>query len=303
MTFDEVFIAGQKLDASKASLVLGDGALRISMGDNATLNNEMLSATLNLVLEEAYPFEGEVKADNLDIGELLLAEGQKKIMSATGALDVNFSGQANNSNILRNMKAVGSLKGKAATLNFMSVSGLVEEIQGAQSSRAFLDKVGMLLREGTTSVQSVESVFSLDSGIMLVEQATASGNWGSLSIDGQLNFPDEFMNLKGALTLTTPQDTPAIPLSYQGRFNNPSTQLSSRLFERFVISIIERRLRATLFKELDERTKASSEAGSNPGMAVFSRAFGLLNQLRKEQEEKRTEEANQTPADSQGDAQ
>ena len=46
-------------------------------------------------------------------------------------------------------------------------------------------------------------------------------------------------------------------------------------------------MRATLFRELDERTKTSQEAGSNPGMAVFNRAFGLLNQLRKEQEEKK----------------
>ncbi len=303
IVFDEVFVAGQKLDAQAASLILGDGTLRMSLGDAAKLNDETMSATVNVVLSDAFPYDGTLNASKFDIGELLLAEGLQQILSATGTLDLTFSGQADSPTVLRNMKAAGSLRGHAATLNFMSVSGLVGEIQTAQTSRAFLDKVGTLLRRGTTQVQSVEGVFSLDSGIMLLERTKADGSWGSLSLDGQLNFPDEFMNLKGELALNTPPDTPAIPLSYQGRFDNPSTQLSSRLFERFVISIIERRLRATLFRELDERTKTSAEAGSNPGMAVFNRAFSLLNQLRKAQEEKRVEETSQGPAAPEGDAQ
>lgn len=283
----DVDVAGQMIDAPTARLALGDGAAQMLFGAGAEMNGESLVGSLTVNLLGSLAYEGNINAAKFDVGSLLLAEGKKQVLSGNTSFTLDFSGQADTSDILKGMKATGSVSGQGATLHFLSVSGLVGEIQTAQTGSAFLGKVGSFLRNGSTPVQTVEGAFSLDSGIMLVESAKAAGGWGSLSLDGQLNFPDEFLTLKGELALTTPRDTPVIPVSYEGRFDRPLAQWSSRLFERFVISIIERRLRATLFKELDERTKTSQEAGSNPGMAVFSRAFDLLSLLRKEQEEKK----------------
>jgi len=279
-------IAGQKLSAPAASVMFGDATARWSFGEGALLNSAPLTGTINLALNGDYTYEGAVTADKINVGAMLLAEGQKQILSADTKLVLTLNGTANSGNILRNMKASGTLEGQAGVLNFLSVPTLVSEIQNAQNGRSFLGKVGNLLRNGSTVIDSLEGKFALDNGVMLVETAKASGKWGALSLDGQLNFLDQFLTLKGELALLTPPDTPAIPVTYDGSFNNPTAKWSSRLFERFVLSLIERRVRTTLFQELEGKADDANKEGNNPGVAVFTRAFDLLNQLRKTQEDK-----------------
>ena len=189
--------------------------------------------------------------------------------------------------VAETVSATGDFTGEGGTLEFIGIPNLVAQMQSAKSSRGFLGNIGGLLRTGSTPLDSLNAKFTMDSGVMLLEQAAAAGSWGKFNLDGQLNFVSEFMSLKGQLELTQPKDTPAIPVNYQGAFNNPNAQWESRLFERFVIAGIERRLRSTLFKE---RNAAGDGKEQTPGTAVFSRAFGLLGALQKAQEKKREEE-------------
>eukprot|EP00657_Telonema_sp_P-1_P010444 TRINITY_DN488_c0_g1_i3.p1 TRINITY_DN488_c0_g1~~TRINITY_DN488_c0_g1_i3.p1 ORF type:complete len:168 (+),score=44.99 TRINITY_DN488_c0_g1_i3:173-676(+) len=119
-----------------------------------------------------------------------------------------------------------------------------------------------------------------DGGVALVETLSASGPWGALSLDGQVNFSESLMDLKGQLNLTSPQDAPVIPVKYSGSLNNPSTNWTSRALESFVIAGIERRIRTSLFKEQENREATTGEAANNPAGEVFSRAFGFLNNLK-----------------------
>ncbi|MBL4838546.1 MAG: AsmA family protein, partial [Kordiimonadaceae bacterium] len=277
-------IAGQSLTAPNVTLIFGDRMARFSLGEGAFLNQEPASFDMNASLEGDFLFDGDIKTNKLDVGGLLSSEGISAAVKVHTSLETSFSGKAAGPDILRTLTASGSTAGGVGELNFISVDSISDEVTAATSRRSFLGKIGNLLRTGTTVVKTVDSRFSVDSGVMLVETARAAGDWGDLTLNGQVNFLDEYLTLKGALTLSKPVDVPPIPVSYEGQFSGPTIKWSSRMFERFVLAMIERRMRTALFKELEKREETSGEVGNNPGLAVFSRAFGLLGALRDAQQ-------------------
>lgn len=283
LAIDNAVFLGQKIVAPSASLLIGDGMLRVDVGDGASLNDGSLDAKLDADLTEtAVPFEAKFSADKLDIAAFMGAQKMGNVISATSNIVLNVKGSA-----FANMMSIsggGAIMGQAATLNFLSVPSLVAEMNTASSGRGFLKNIGSLLRTGTTPVNTFEAKFVLDDGVMLLEKALSEGTWGNLSLDGQVNLIDRYLSVAGSLNLTSPPDTPTIPVKYTGSFDSPKAEWSSRIFERFVLAGIEQRIRAGLYREMEERGSGEGKE-NNPGLAVFSRAFGLLDALRKKQSE------------------
>ncbi|MFC4347808.1 AsmA family protein [Kordiimonas lipolytica] len=283
LALDQVVILGQKVSAPNASLLAGDRSLRFALGDQATVNGGGSSVTLNLIAGEAMSLSGQVDVANIDIGAMLRAEGLAAALQGAASLSLSFDGQGDSLDaILRGLKGRGEMKGQAGSLNFLGVPTLVREMSSAPTASAFLGSVGNWLRQGSTSYSTLNARFTLDAGTMLLEELTAAGGWGQFGLDGQINFRDSFLNLKGLLALTTPPDTPAIPVEYTGPLDNPSASWTSRALERFVIAGIERRLRGSLAKDLEKIQ--GDQPVTNPGAEVFTRAFDLLSRLKAKQD-------------------
>ena len=280
-------IAGQSLDIPNATFILGDRSAQFTLGEEATLNAEPATFDATANLDGDFPFEGSITVAKLDVGQLLASEGISAAVKVHTSLESSFSGLGGDGEILRSIKMGGSTTGGVGELNFISANAIAKQVQAATSNRSFLGKIGTLLRTGTTVAKTIESRFSIDSGVMLVETAKAAGDWGEMAVNGQVNFLDEYLTLKGNLSLSKPQDVPVIPVTYEGNFASPTIRWSSRVFERFVFAGIERRLRARLFKDIEKREAESGKVGDNPGLAVFSRAFGLLDTLREAQRAKK----------------
>jgi|GEM_PF-1489537 len=288
LKMDDVVVSGQTIAAPAGELTVGDQTALFSLGEGAQVNGAPASVNVSLALTGDMPFTGRAVIDALDFEKVLTAEGLGGIVSSSVSGEMSFAGDmASDGGIAKSLKGTGSLKGSAGQLKFLSAVALVRAAQAADTRRGFLTDVGSLLRSGETPIDGLTFKYSMDGGVMLVEQAEATGSWGKLVLDGQVNFADDFLSMKGALALNTPPDTPAIPVRYQGTLRNPASKWTGQLFERFVIAGIERRLRSTLFRDLEARNSASGTEGETPGLAVFARAFGMLQDLRKVQIEKK----------------
>ena len=296
LILNNVQVAGQRLSAQAAKLAVGDGTARLSLGAGATMNGEAVTLDMDAVLEAEIPFTTRADFSALELAPLLASEGIGDLVTSSMAGELTLKGSlASSHGFWAGLSGGGHFEGTAGQLKFLSVAGLVNQIRSAQSGRSFLANVGGFLRRGETPFGTLNSRFSIDGGVMLVETVTATGEWGALSLDGQVNLSDRFLALKGELVLSNPVDTPPIPVNFEGPFDGPKADWSSRLFERFVIAGIEQRLRATLFRDMETRQAESGQVGQNPGLAVFSRAFGLLTKLKADQTEKKRleEEARQ----------
>ncbi|MFC3053407.1 AsmA family protein [Kordiimonas pumila] len=287
VALDRVQIGGQKLLVPNLAISLGNGVLRVDAGKNAKLNGQPLALNLNMDTAGNAPFKGHIQADKFDISAALISEGLGNIITAAGSIDLDISGDITSG--MAGLKGGGKLSAQTGTLNFLSVPALVSQMTAAKTSSSFLGSIGTLLRQGTTQANTIDMAFALDSGVMLLETAKAAGAWGNFNLDGQVNFVDRFLSVKGVLALINPADTPSIPVKYEGSFDAPTANWSSRLFERYVLAGIEQRLRGSLFKEMEENNTGEG-AANNPGIAVFGRAFDMLNKLKdkqsKEQEAK-----------------
>jgi len=292
LNLKDISLSGQVLNAPAAALTFGAARLELTAGEGARLNAAPLKARASIGLADTYEYELAFAADEVALTPFLEAQKIATILSAKGRSELKLKGNlAEGESVWASAVGTGSFSGSAGKLSFLNVAGLQQSMASASSGRAFLQTVGGLLRSGETPISSLEGKVSLVGGVLLVEEAKASGAWGRLGLDGQINMADRLLNIKGKLALTTPQDVPEIPVSYNGSFDAPNAQWSSRLFERFVLSTIERRVRAGLFDALEARERESGKVGESPGVAVFSRALGLLESLKKAQEQKKAEKS------------
>ena len=305
LVLTDVQIAGQHVDAPAATFAVGDGIARLSLGAGMTINRQAATLDMDATLEEAVPFVVKSNFSGLEVASLLASEGVGELVTSSVAGTLDLKGNmADVNGFWGTLSGSGSFTGSAGQLKFLSVAGLASQIQTAQSGRGFLSEIGALLRRGETPFTALESRFTIDGGVALVENAKAVGDWGALSLDGQINLADRFVSLKGALALTNPPDVPAIPVQYEGPFEGPNVNWTSRIFERFVIAGIERRMRTQLFQDMEVRQNESGRIPQNPGLAVFSRAFGLLTQLKADQaeEKRKADEARRKAAEAANDS-
>jgi len=292
LSLDNVTLGGQEVSAPQASLDIGDGVIRFALGDGASLNNKAVLLDFDATLEGSLPFNLKANFEAMELAALLVSGGVKNVITSEVSGEFSLQGSLlEDGGIIPTLSGAGNLEGSAGQLHFLSVISLVDQMQTVQNGRSFLASIGTMLRQGKTPFSKLESSFSIDGGVMLIEAMEAAGGWGSFSLDGQVNLADRYLALKGDLSLADPPDTPVIPVQYEGTFDGPSVNWSSRVFERFVIAGIERRMRTTLFNDMEERQNQSGQVAQNPGMAVFSRAFGLLTRLKAEQAAKKRADA------------
>jgi len=289
LSLDGVTLAGQRLMAPKAALTAGDGLIRMDLGQAAKLNGSPVTVAIDLMLDGTPQMKGKINIQDFDIAAALLSEGFGKVANGTASFAFDFQASgATPEAMIAGLRGQGQIAGNAGgALNFLSVPALVRQMSDAKTPTAFLSSIGGFLRQGTTSFATLETKFTLDSGVALVENFLASGPWGALNLDGQVNFAQSLLDLKGQLDLTNPQDAPTIPVKYSGALNNPSANWTSRALESFVLSGIERRLRTSLFKEQENQEATTGETTENPAGAVLGRAFGFLNKLKEQQEEEK----------------
>ncbi|WP_262691138.1 AsmA family protein [Kordiimonas aestuarii] len=291
LNLDGITLAGQRLAAPNAAVTAGDDMIRIDLGSSAKLNGNPATFAVDLMLDGIPKMSGKVNLQDFDIAAMLLSEGFGKIANGTASfvLDFQATGETPEA-MVAGLRGQGQITGNAGALNFLSVPSLVQQISKANTPTAFLSSIGGFLRQGTTNYAKLETKFTLDSGVALVEAFTAAGPWGALDLDGQVNFPQSLLDLKGQLDLTSPEDAPTIPVKYSGALNNPSANWTSRALESFVLAGIERKLRSSLFKEQESREGEAGQTTENPAGAVFGRAFGFLNKLKEQQEEQKRKE-------------
>lgn len=276
---------GQALEAPNAQVTGNGQQYTADLGEGASLNNALLAANLSFAPASG-DLAAKLNASAIDIGRfsqaIEAADGFSGVVSAS--LDLTGNSLATEG-LLSTLSGQGRFEGGAGSLYFMAVPELINAIQSENTSRSFLNSIGRLLRSGTTDFATIRGSFQLDSGVALVDELLASGDWGQLELDGQLNIPGDYINVSGALALARPLDAPAIPVTYEGALSNPNVRWTSRAVEQFAIAGIERRLRTRLFGEL-ETAEAGRAGGAapNPGSIVSDIAAGLLGQLKARQE-------------------
>lgn len=282
---------GQTLFAPNAQVTGNAEQLTFILGEGASLNNVLSTASFNYSSSSG-DFSADVEAGAVDIGSFSQAIDAADGFSGIVQASLNLSGNSLTSGgVLATLTGQGRFEGGAGSLYFMAVPELINAIRSENTSRSFLRSVGQLLRSGKTDFASIRGSFQLDSGVALVDELMASGEWGQLELDGQLNIPGDYINVSGALALAQPLDTPSIPVTYEGALSNPNVRWTSRALEQFAIAGIERRLRTRLFGEL-ETAQAGQEgaAAPNPGAFISNLATGLLGQLKARQEARRQAE-------------
>jgi len=292
LSLDSIRYAGQNISAPKASVSVGDGSARFLLGVGAAVNEKPASMQVDAVLDGVLPFNGRANIQALDLAGLLTSEGISNVVTATLAGDLSIAGEfAGEKGLMASLKGNGSFAGDAGQLKFLSAGALQAQMKTAKTGSGFLARIGGLLRRGETPFSTLKARFALDGGVMLVETAEVNGDWGKLALDGQINLIDRFLNMKGALALSDPVDTPPIPVRFEGPLQAPASHWASRAFESFAISGVQRRLRSTLMREMEARQAEGGVVSQNPGVAVFARAFDLLGQLKERQEKKKRLEA------------
>ena len=279
---------GQTLVAPQA-LVSGDGSsLTVSLGEGAQLNTGSVEASLTFA-QDTGEFSATTEIYAFDIGRFSSAIDAAGGFSGIVTASLNVAG--NNSDpegILGTLAGQGRFEGGAGSLYFLAVPELINAIQAEDTAGSFLQSIGQLLRSGQTDFATIRGSFQLDSGVALVDELLAAGEWGQLELDGQLNVPSDYINVSGALSLSQPLDAPAIPVTYEGALSQPNVRWTSRAIEQFAIAGIERRLRTRLFGELEAAQENSGgEAAPNPGAFVSRLAVGLLGSLKAQQEARR----------------
>lgn len=292
MELADVVLKGQSIYSDNATLEISDDqSFALDMGQGARLNANALDATVGFNPVRG-AFTANLNTDAFDLGAFMRSLGAGRVMSGVVSLNTNL--QADGTTLDAMLTTLGgdiAISGSAGSMHFLAVQELVNTINSAQNPTAFLSSIGGLLRNGQTDFAAIDSAVRLDGGVALVDKLNVSGNWGTLSLDGQVNFPADLMSLQGALNLTNPIGAPTLPVVYEGSLSSPTTRWTSRALERFAIAGIERRIRNRIFGELETVQGQSEAPPASPGTAILGTAFGLLDKLRQRQDERKREEA------------
>lgn len=256
------------------------------VGKSALLNGGLLQTKLEYD-QQADAISANITAASLNVGTFLKNMGGTR--GFTGTVSTNVSLQASlakEDSFLETLTGEGRFEGGAGAMHFLAAKELISVISSSESSVAFLQSVSNLLRVGTTDFADFTGSFRMDNGVALVDEIVASGEWGNLALDGQVNIPGDYVNMTGQLSLSQPLDTPTIPVVYEGSLTAPNVRWTSRALEKFAIAGIERRLRTRIYGEL-ERAGSEQPDGvqQSPGATVFGVANSLLEKLRARQNE------------------
>ncbi|RMB11755.1 AsmA family protein [Eilatimonas milleporae] len=285
LTLQTITLYGQRLTAPNAALILTGQTVRLSLGEGAQLNDGTLTGDVVVSGGSTPGFTGNLSASRIDLAAALTGSGLRPVLSgqAQAQMDLGARGDTVN-DMIAALTGEVTVTGYAGSLNFLGVPGLVRSIENADSPRAFLGGIGGFLKDGESRFTAMETRITLDEGVALIERFGAEGDWGQFNLDGQVNLADALMDIRGQLSLSRPLDAPAIPVRYQGPLSGPSVTWQSRLLERFVLAGIERKLRATLLNRFETQDAAAqTPAETNPGAAVFGRAFDVLKKLQEQQ--------------------
>ena len=286
LNLQNIVVFGQVLNAPKVSAQLGGDTLKINLGEDARLNSRTIRGTVDLRAGIIPGFHLDVEAGQVDLPALFTASGFSDILTGEAQASFRLSGQGKTMQAMKSsLGGEGRVNGYAGRLKFLSVTSLQQDMTRFDSATAFIRSVGQHFRRGETQVAAFGAAFTIDSGVALFETLSAQGDWGDLGLDGQVNLADNSLSLSGQLQLTSPPDTPVIPVDYTGSLDKPQANWKSGLFERFVIAGIERRFRSRVFAELEEKQKDIEGGQQSPGAAVFGRAFDLLKKLQKSQKD------------------
>lgn len=303
LSLDNVTWLGQSISAPAGQVLFENGRSSFTAGTAATINTSPLTVDVAFGQSD-HQLTASVKASAFDIGSFSRSVGATGGFTGTVSAELDLTAHGTEgTSILETLSGQGRFEGGAGSLYFMSVPELVRSISSSNNASTFLGSIGTLLRTGTTDFASFRGSFLLDNGVALFDEVTASGGWGQLSLDGQVNIPGDYINMSGNLTLTQPVDAPALPVVYEGTLSAPNVRWTTRALERFAIAGIERRLRTRLFGELEQaQAQNGDQAAPNPGAVVSQLAVGLLAQLRARQAEKKRLEQEKTSAqDPKGD--
>lgn len=290
---------GQSFNAPNAVISFNAGSSVFEVGQAATLNGGALQANIEID-DKNERASAVISAELLDIGALVQELSGNRGVTGTASASLNLQASLSpTGSMLETLDGEGRFEGGAGAMHFFAANELIALISNSTSSISFLQSVGNLLRAGDTDFANLSGSFRVDSGVALVDQITASGDWGTLALDGQVNLPGDYVNMVGQLSLTQPLDTPQIPVVYEGSLSSPNVRWTSRALEQFAIAGVERRLRSRIFGEMEKT--GSGQSGSvqpSPGSAVFGVANSLLEKLRARQVEAKRREAEKQANDN-----
>lgn len=290
---------GQTFNAPNAAVRFKTGNSVFEVGPSATLNAGPLQTKIELDARNER-VSAAIAAASLDIGALVQEISGARGITGTASTSLNLQASTSPSaSMLETLTGDGRFEGGAGAMHFFAAKELISLISKSTSSASFLQSVGNLLRAGDTDFANLSGSFRIDSGVALVEQIAASGDWGRLALDGQVNIPGDYVNLAGQLSLAQPLDAPQIPVVYEGSLSSPNVRWTSRALEQFAIAGVERRLRSRIFGELEQAgSNQSDNIGQSPGSAVFGVANSLLEKLRARQAEEKQREAEKKPSEN-----
>ena len=266
-------IYSQNINTRKANLKLDGHTYHLTM-DDADLNGKPLTADIKATIGKTMNFDGTLKADNLDVGGLLKVMDYTSVVKGRFKADIALTGSgATQEELMKSVNGRGLVSGQGGVLNFVNPMKLMSDIKSASTVTGFLSGLKGSLSEGETPADNFTFRFTMNDGVMLVEEFLSQGDWGKLSLDGQIHPANNTMALKGGLDLKGVKDIPHIPVDYSGLIYAPQSNWKTDALQKIMQSEVTRKLRTSLGKKL---TGGSEGDSGGPAGSVFKRAIGSL---------------------------
>lgn len=278
---------GQSITAPSAQITSDGDRFIVDLGAGARLGDGPLTSRAEVALGASADWSMRVNATRLDWGAAFGAAGVGRAIVGPGLLDATLSGRGFSGRDMRaSLSGSVRLDAPGGQLAFLDVVALSQSVARMDRPRDLLGAVARSLAGGQSRTQALDARVSVADGIALIERFHAEGQWGVLSLDGQVNMVDERLDLKGVLSPSLPAGAPDIPLTYRGDIDQPQSRFASQAFERFALGRIDQRVRDRLLRT---RGPADGENRS-PGGAILGLIVGGLDALRERQRETQPEE-------------
>ncbi|WND02835.1 AsmA family protein [Temperatibacter marinus] len=191
-------------------------------------------------------------------------------------LNVSLKGSGSSPHAL-----VSSLKG---SINFAATQGEVSGFDlGALSWAArteaeyaqYLSKSKQWHMLGNTDFERLKTSMIVDGGVALLEEASITGGWGTLSGSGQVNLAALTTTMAGKVKFGALPETVTLEGSASGSLARPVVRVNSQILDAFVLDRVQQDRRSKI-REVLSQTK-----GLSPVMMVFQAILPSLRQKQK----------------------
>lgn len=221
-------------------------SLRIML-QNGTLSIADLKAGLfdgNISLKGQVSSAAKDKPLNVDIDSKITGVNMgalAKVLSGSGriqaegnvSLDFNVSGQGLSQNeIVNSLSGQANLNGRNVVMKGFDMAGLATALMDSSKPLDRLQQIlGASTSGGSTSFDTVEGVYTINSGIVNIDRMQMDGPAATIVSKGNASFPRWFIDTQHLVTLKQAQKIQPFNVTIKGPLDNPTNTFGKGMFD------------------------------------------------------------------------